>query len=104
MGHSPATNEAGQEFQKYRLREPLSESFLGTRYRAVPAVSGASRAASNAFGSDVSELRCSAFALRLMRAPTAVLIERVARAAKAVRFIDHPNLLAPIQLIRAQTR
>lgn len=104
MGNSPATNDAGQEFHKYRLREPLSESFLGTRYRAVSSTSGSARAASNAFGSDPSGIRRTAFALRLMRAPSAGLIERVARAAKAVRFLDHPNVLAPIQLIRSQTR
>jgi serine/threonine-protein kinase len=104
MGNSPATNDAGQEFHKYRLREPLSESFLGTRYRAVSSTSGSARAASAAFGSDSSGVRRTAFALRLMRAPSAGLIERVARAAKAVRFLEHPNVLAPIQLIRSQTR
>jgi serine/threonine protein kinase len=104
MGNSPAIHDAGQEFHKYRLREPLSESFLGTRYRAVSNASGNARAASAAFGSDPTELRSSAFALRLLRAPSAGLIERVARAAKAVRFVEHPNLLVPIQLIRAQTR
>lgn len=104
MGNSPAIQEAGQEFHKYRLREPLSESFLGTRYRAVSNASSSARAASNAFGSDPSGLRSTAFALRLLRAPSAGLIERVARAAKAVRFLEHPNVLAPIQLIRSQTR
>lgn len=104
MGNSPALQEAGQEFHKFRLREPLSESFLGTRYRAVSSTSGSARAASNAFGSDASGLRRTAFALRLLRAPSAMLIERVARAAKAVRFLEHPNVLSPIQLIRSQTR
>jgi hypothetical protein len=104
MGNSPAIQEAGQEFHKYRLREPLSESFLGTRYRAVSSTSVSARAASNAFGSDSSGVRRTAFALRLLRAPSAGLIERVARAAKAVRFLEHPNVLAPIQLIRSQTR
>jgi hypothetical protein len=104
MGNSPAIQEAGQEFHKYRLREPLSESFLGTRYRAVSSTGSSARAASNAFGSDPSGLRSTAFALRLLRAPSAGSIERVARAAKAVRFLEHPNVLAPIQLIRSQTR
>jgi hypothetical protein len=104
MGNSPAIQEAGQEFHKYRLREPLSDSFLGTRYRAVSSSSVSARAASNAFGSDWSGIRRTAFALRLLRAPSAGLIERVARAAKAVRFLEHPNVLAPIQLIRSQTR
>ncbi len=103
MSQSPAIKEAAHDFNKYRLREPLSESFLGTRYRAVSNANSL-RAASNAFGSDISALRSSAFALRLLRAPGASLIDRVARAAKAVRYLDHPNVLAPIQLIRAQTR
>jgi eukaryotic-like serine/threonine-protein kinase len=104
MGNSPAIHEAGQEFHKYRLREPLSDSFLGTRYRAVSSSESSARAASNAFGSDITGLRSTAFALRLLRAPAAGLIERVAQAAKAVRFLDHTHILAPIQLIRSQTR
>ncbi|HKU45069.1 MAG TPA: protein kinase [Polyangiales bacterium] len=101
---SSAPQDAGHEFNKYRLREPISESFLGTRYRAVSNTPANVRAASNAFGSGAPPARSSAFALRLLRAPSAVLIDRVARAAKAVRYLDHPNVLAPIQLIRAQTR
>jgi serine/threonine-protein kinase len=104
MGNSPAIHEAGQEFHKYRLREPLSDSFLGTRYRAVSSSESSARAASNAFGSDVSGLRSTAFALRLLRAPAVGMIERVSHAAKAVRFLDHAHILAPIQLIRSQTR
>ncbi|HKP59526.1 MAG TPA: protein kinase [Polyangiales bacterium] len=103
MGQS-ATHEAGHEFNKYRLREPLSESFLGTRYRAVSNTPSNLRAASNAFGSGAPSPRSSAFALRLLRAQSTALIDRVARAAKAVRYLDHANVLAPIQLIRAQTR
>jgi serine/threonine protein kinase len=104
MAQSPATRDIGHEFSKYRLKEPLSDSFLGTRYRAVSAVAGTVRAASNAFGTDLSSWRSSAFALRLMRAETPSLIDRVARGAKAVRYVDHPCVLAPIQLIRAQTK
>ena len=104
MGNSPAPDEAGQEFHKYRLREPLSDSFIGTRYRAVSSSESSARAASNAFGSDASGLRSTAFALRLLRAPSSGLIERVAYAAKAVRYLEHPHLLSPIQLIRSQTR
>jgi serine/threonine protein kinase len=104
MGQSPAPREHVHEFSKYRLREPLSDSFLGTRYRAVSNVSGNMQAASNAFGTDMNSWRSSAFALRLLRAETTTLIDRVARAAKAVRYLDHPNVLAPIQLIRAQTK
>lgn len=103
MGQS-ATHEATHEFHKYRLREPLSESFLGTRYRAVSNTASNMRAASNAFGSGAPGARSSAFALRLLRAQSSALIDRVARAAKAVRYLDHANVLAPIQLIRAQTR
>lgn len=104
MGNSPAPRENVHEFSKYRLREPLSDSFLGTRYRAVSNISGTLHAASNAFGTELNSWRSSAFALRLLRAETATLIDRVARAAKAVRYVDHPNILAPIQLIRAQTK
>src|SRR4051812_39456770 len=103
MGHS-ATHEAGHEFSKYRLHEPLSDSFLGTRYRALSNTPSNLRAASHAFGSGAPSARSSAFALRLLRAQSSALIDRVARAAKAVRYLDHANILAPIQLIRAQTR
>lgn len=87
-------------FGKYELLSPLSTSFFGTRRRARLASSGIS--GTHALGSGAEAGGKETRALRIVRAQTSEIIERIAHAATAVRHAAHPALLSPLQIVRAR--
>jgi serine/threonine-protein kinase len=79
------------------LLEILSTSFFGPRYRAVYA--GPESV------SPPAERQVEApLALRLVEADAPYLLEGFVRAIGAVRHVEHPAVLHPLQMVRAGTR
>jgi hypothetical protein len=92
---------------KYRFREVLSTSFFGSRYHVTyEAVGGRSEPPSSE-GQAQSSMRPRPdlpLAMRLVQAEAPSLLEQLARAAQAVRELEHPALLRPFQIVRSSTR